>query len=143
MIGADTTFLIQLEIKEMPEHERAHDLLRHSVLDAGEQLALVPQILTEFIHVVTDPKRFLQPLTIETAIAKARFWWNAQEVRHIYPTAEATTLCLDWLSKFGLGRKRLLDTQFAATLWTAGVNRILTSNARDFSIFGVFDLIRP
>ena len=143
MIGADTTFLIQLEIQEMPEHARAHDLLQRSVLDAGEQLALVPQVLVEFIHVVTDARRFLRPLAIENAITKARFWWNAREVRHIYPTAESTSLCLDWLTKYGLGRKRLLDTQLAAALWTAGISRILTSNARDFSIFGVFDLIQP
>jgi predicted nucleic acid-binding protein len=143
MIGIDTTFLVQLEIQEVPEHARAHQLLREIVLDVGEELGLVPAVLTEFVHVVTDPKRFLKPLTIETAIIKARFWWNAREVRRIYPTAESTALCFDWLSKYNLGRKRLLDTQLAATLWTAGVKRIITSNSRDFSIFGVFDIIRP
>ena len=48
MIGADTTFLVQLEIREMPEHARAHDLLKREVLEPGETLALVPQVLAEF-----------------------------------------------------------------------------------------------
>jgi predicted nucleic acid-binding protein len=143
MIGVDTTFLIHLEIQETPEHLRAREILQRQVLETGESLALVPQVLAEFIHVVTDPKRFQRPLTIEQALEKARFWWNAREVTHVYPTAESTALFLHWLSIHALGRKRLLDTQFAATLWTAGVRRILTSNARDFSIFGVFDLIVP
>ena len=40
-----------------------------------------------------------------------------------------------------LGRKRLLDTLLAATYYRGGVTRIVTSNARDYRVFGVFDLI--
>jgi hypothetical protein len=80
---------------------------------------------------------------MEQALSKASFWWNAREVRHVYPTAESTALFLEWVSKFHLGRKRLLDTQLAADLWTAGVRRIFTSNARDFAIFSGFEIISP
>ena len=31
MIGADTTFLVQLEIQEMPLHVAAHEVLRRDV----------------------------------------------------------------------------------------------------------------
>ena len=67
MIGADTTFLVQLEIVELPAH-RAH-----------------------VIH---------------------------------------------------LGRKRIVGTQLAAILWTAGVRKILTANPADFQIFG-FQVLTP
>ncbi len=42
-----------------------------------------------------------------------------------------------------LGRKRILDTQLAATLHRHGVRRLLTSNPDDFRVFGVFELIVP
>ncbi len=94
MIGVDTSVVVQLEIIEIPGHRRAHELLRSEVLDRGEELALAPQVLTEFLHVVTDPRRFQRPLTMEQALLKARFWWQAREVRHLYPSAESTALFL-------------------------------------------------
>jgi predicted nucleic acid-binding protein len=143
MIGVDTTFLVQLEIVETPAHVSAHQLLRREVLAKNEVLALAPQVVAEFVHIVTDPRRFQRPLTIEQALTKARFWWTAGEVRHVYPTAESMALWLDWMDANSLGRKRLLDTQLAALLWSAGIRRIITSNARDFAVFSVFELLQP
>jgi predicted nucleic acid-binding protein len=143
MIGVDTTFLVHLEIAEMAEHVRAHELLRREVLDANEELALVPQVLAEFLHVVTDPKRFQKPFTMSHALSRAEFWWNAREVKQVYTTAAATQLLFEWMGRHSLGRKRILDTKLAATLWSAGVRRVLTSNARDFAIFGVFQILSP
>ena len=142
MIGIDTTFLVQLEIVELPQHARAHQLLQQQVLDPQLPLLLAPQVLSEFLHIVTDPRRFQRPLVMSDAIDKARFWWNAREVLRVYPTSASTTLFLDWLAQYRLGRKRLLDTQLAATLWNAGARQIFTSNARDFEGFG-FAVLSP
>ncbi|MCI0744763.1 MAG: hypothetical protein L0Y58_05080 [Verrucomicrobia subdivision 3 bacterium] len=101
------------------------------------------QVLAEFTHLVTDPRRFQRPLTLDEAVAKASFWWEAAEVRHVFATTESTKLFLDWMKRYRLGRKRILDTQLAATLWTAGVRRLLTSNPADFQVFGGFDLLSP
>ncbi len=140
MIGTDTTFLVQLELKESPAYARAHEILVRE-LDAREQLAIVPQILAEFIHVATDSRRFQRPLTMEQALERVRYWLSVREVVPVYPTAESTALFLEWMTQYRLGRKRLLDTQLAATLWTAGVRRLLTSNAADFSIFPDFEIV--
>jgi len=142
MIGADTTFLVQLELIEAPAHQRAHELLRLEVLESHRPLALVPQVLAEFVHIVTDSRRFQTPLTMEEALAKASFWWNSTEVRHIFPTDDSTRLSLEWLRLHHLGRKRILDTQLAATLWTAGIQRLFTSNPADFELLG-FQTIVP
>lgn len=136
MIGADTTFLVQLELRETPGHAAAQSLLQREILGPGIPLGLAPQVLAEFIHVVTDPRRFQHPLTMEQAIAKARFWWQAAEVKPLLPTVEATTLALAWLEHHRLGRKRILDTQLAALLWSHGVRSLITSNAADFLPFG-------
>jgi len=142
MIGIDTTYLVQLEVQETPAHQSAHEFLRREVIEPATPIALAAQVLAEFMHVVTDPRRFKQPLTMEQALEKARFWWNAGEVRHVNPTPESTVLFLDWMRFHQLGRKRLLDTQLATTLWQAGVRRLLTSNPADFQIFG-FELLVP
>lgn len=144
MIGIDTTFLVQLEVQEAPAHQAAHECLRREVLDPGMPIAFAPQILTEFIHVITDPRRwFKQPLTMQQALEKADFWWDAAaEVRHVHSTGESTALFLSWMRLHQLGRKRILDTQLAAMLWRAGVRRLLTSNPSDFQIFG-FELLVP
>ncbi len=136
MIGADTTFLVQLELVELPGHKGAHTLLHREVLQPQVRLALAPQVLAEFIHVVTDPRRFQTPLTTADAIAKATFWWNAAEVQHVFPSDDSTFLFLDWMQRHQLGRKRILDTQLAAILWTSGVRLLLTANPGDFRIFG-------
>lgn len=142
MIGADTTFLVELEVLEHPSHNSAHALLQREVLAARVPLALAPQVLAEFIHVATDPRRFQKPLTMVEAIAKARFWWTAAEVHHVLPTDDSTRRTLDWLQQHQLGRKRILDTQLAASLWHAGVRRLVTSNPDDFRIFG-FEVLTP
>jgi predicted nucleic acid-binding protein len=142
MIGADTTFLVQLELFELPAHRRAHAWLKRDVLDKRVPLAVTPQVLAEFIHVVTDPRRFEKPLTVEEAVNRAHFWWNAVEVKRLLPSSESTQLFLDWMLRYHLGRKRILDTQLAATLWTAGVRSIITENADDFRIFG-FEVVTP
>ena len=122
-----------MEIREHPLNERAWAVFRREVLESGERIALAPQVLLEFIHVATDPKRFARPLSMSDAIDRAAYWWSAVETTHIYPNAETMTTTLEWLGQFGLGRKRLLDTHLAATLWTIGVRRVLTLNAGDFA----------
>lgn len=141
MIGADTTFLIQLELIEVPAHQAAHRLLQTELLQPQVFLALAPQVLAEFIHIATDARRFQKPLTMDEAVGKARFWWNAAEVRHVFPTDDSTRLAFDWLQRHQLGRKRILDTQLAATLWSAGIQRLVTSNPSDFKLLGFETLV--
>ena len=100
--------------------------------------ALAPQVLTEFIHVVTDPRRFAHPLSMTEAIDRAQLWWDAQEVKPVFPSQDSTRLTLQWLRDHRLGRKRLLDTQLAATYFANEITQIATSNTQDFALFGVF-----
>jgi predicted nucleic acid-binding protein len=93
--------------------------------------------------VVTDRKRFTRPLSMRAAIARADRWWHADEVRHAFPSLESTRQFLAWMAEHQLGRKRLLDTQLAATYHCAGIRRILCTNARDFRVFGCFDVVTP
>jgi predicted nucleic acid-binding protein len=100
-------------------------------------------VLAEFIHIVTDPRRFAQPLDMTAAWQLAEAWWTAREVVRVFPDDSATRLFLAWLERYSLGRKRLLDTLLAATYRQAGILSLLTTNQADFVVFGVFTCITP
>lgn len=138
--GIDTDFLVAAEIQNHPFHREA-DALLQSLLNEGHDLALAPQTLAEFIHIVTDANRMPQPLTMSEAISRAEHWWQAEEVVRVYPESPVVPNFLAWLTRHQLGRKRLLDTMLAATFHQAGVKRIVTNNGRDFKLLGVFEIV--
>lgn len=137
MIGIDTTFLIELMVKELPNHKNA---VRLAEKYRG-RFAIAPQVISEFIHVVSDGKRFSQPLTMEDAVQKAQELWAASDVKRVFPHEAAVALQLEWLAEYDLGRKRILDTQLAATYYVAGIRKIITTNGRDFTVFKKFEII--
>lgn len=106
-------------------------------------MVLAPQVLLEFIHVVTDPKRFATPLSVEDARMLAQKWWTAAEIRHAFPDAAAIEKFFEWHTHLRLGRKRLLDTLLAATYWRAGAFSLLTTNPAAFTALGAFTCITP
>lgn len=135
--GLDTSFLVAMELAAHKEYSVCRNQYQR-LYKAGDSFALAPQILAEFIHAVTDPRRFSSPLTAEQAIERAEMWWNATGIVHLFPTTESSLHFLDWLEKFKLGRKRLLDTMLATTYLSNGVSSILTLNRNDFSVFDSF-----
>jgi predicted nucleic acid-binding protein len=140
--GLDTGFLVAAEIREHAEHAGARATLAQAV-SAGGTIGIAPQVLAEFIHIVTDPRRFAKPLDMTTARQLAGQWWTAREVVRVFPDESAVQLFLAWLEQFSLGRKRLLDTLLAATYHQAGMQSVLTINQADFQTFGVFRCIGP
>ena len=140
--GLDTGFLVAAEVLEHAENAAAREALAR-LLSAGDLIAIAPQVLAEFIHIVTDPRRFTQPLDMTAARQLAEHWWTAREVLHVFPDDGAVRQFLTWLRQFTLGRKRLLDTLLAATYSQAGIRSLLTTNPADFSVFGAFTCITP
>jgi predicted nucleic acid-binding protein len=136
----DTDFLLAVEIRDHIFHKPADSLLAR-LLEEGHKLAVAPQILAEFVHVVTDSNRLKEPLSMEEALARAEHWWQAREVIRIYPEGDAVTTWIEWLRDHRLGRKRLLDTMLAASARTQGISTIVTNNEKDFKIFASFKIL--
>ena len=140
--GIDTGFLVAAEVAEHADHALAR-LKLAELLTAGDGFALAPQVLAEFIHIVTDRRRFVQPLDMARACDLAEQWWTARDVDAVFPREAAVRQFLGWLRQYQLGRKRLLDTLLAATYRLAGIESILTTNPSDFAVFGDFSCITP
>lgn len=140
--GLDTGFMVAAEVQEHPEHKASRESLGR-LLAAGHTIGLAPQVLAEFIHIVTDARRFAQPLDMIAAQRLAEQWWTARETTRVFPDHAAVGQFLTWLQQYSLGRKRLLDTLLAATYQSVGIDSILTTNAADFAVFGAFRCVTP
>lgn len=140
--GLDTGFLVAAAIAQHPLHQKSKATLAR-LLNNGDRFSLASQVLAELIHIVTDPKRFSQPLSVDDARDLAEQWWNANEVDHVFPDSDATMRFIDWHRQHQLGRKRLLDTLLATTYFSAGVHSILTTNPKDFVLFAGLNCITP
>jgi len=140
--GVDASFLIALELDEHLDHDAARDTFTRHV-STGDRFATAPQVLAEFIHVVTDARRFSRPAGMTKAISLAEQWWTAAEVVQVLPNNASMKRLFDWMRRYSLGRKRILDTLLAATYLEAGVTSILTTNPADFAVFGAFTCIVP
>lgn len=135
MIGVDTSFLVAYEIAEHPKHQKA----RHfAAARCREGFALAPQVLPEFIHIVTDERRFERPVPMPRALELTEKWRDAVEVRLVSPTQEACSVFTTLMARHRLGRKRLLDTMLTATYLAAGVHTVVTIDVRDFAVFSGF-----
>lgn len=139
-VAIDTDFLVRLSIADHPGQAAAVEL-RNRHLDAGDRFALAPQVVFEFVHVVTNPRRFTAPLTIAEALGVARAWWEAAEVDPLLPEGDVMLRYFELMEGHRLGRKRVLDTALAATCLAAGVTDLITGNAADYRIFPELELI--
>jgi predicted nucleic acid-binding protein len=140
--GFDTTFLVAAEVAGHSDHAASRSRLS-TLRSAGDDFAIAPQVLAEFIHVVTDQRRFSAPLSMDAALSRAEAWWTSGEIKQILPNPTAVTQFFDWMRQHQLGRKRILDTFLAATYKAAGIQSVLTINAGDFAIFNQFQIVEP
>lgn len=124
-----------------PRHAVARSLFAAEIRGHGGALGLTPQVLYEFVHVVTDLRRFEAPLSMQDALRIARELWDAEDVVRVIPAPDVLPRTLELMQSFRLGRKRILDTALAATLELAGVRRLATFNTVDFEIFPFLDLV--
>jgi predicted nucleic acid-binding protein len=138
--GLDTSFLVAAEVSCHADHVGARTLAA-SLRNKGDRFALAPQALAEFVHIVTDTKRFTAPLTMPQALERAQVWWDAADLERVWPDESAVSWFLAAMTKHQLGRKRVLDTLLAATFRSAGITSLLTLNAADFAVFGEFTCV--
>ena len=142
IIALDTDVLAGWAIAGSAGHRALRTFVERHVRRQG-RIGLVPQVVFEFLHVVTDPKRFANPLSMPNATALIRDLWQAVEVVQIVPTPSVVVRTLELVDELKLGRKRLLDTALAATLEAAGVRQLATLNGQDFTIFPFLEVISP
>ena len=142
MTGLDCNILVQLALKDHPANAGTIAAV-HAEVQNGNRLVFPALIIDEFLHVITDERRFRPPLTMVEALDWVENFLSNPAAGVLETKNESMNQTLRWIRQFNLGRKRILDTHLAAIYHTAGVRRLLTSNPADFTVFGVFEIHSP
>ena len=140
MIGIDSCFLIDLYWQDSPRNKNARDLYSKIANDEAVQIAIYFNCFNEFLHVITDSKRFENPFTIAEAIKVIDFWCDLERVTVLYPDDPSFKRTLAWMNMHKLGRNRINDTQMASCYLSNNITSIITANPKDFEIFQSFEL---
>jgi predicted nucleic acid-binding protein len=141
--GIDTNVLIYAHLPALAEHAAVRRFLLDQLGQPGVTLVVTPLILHEFVHVITDPRRFDPPVPMAEALSLARRYLGRSNVECAAVDESAVRSALDLLERHGLGRKRIADALLAATLFRHGVRELITCNPSDFELFALFRLIDP
>jgi len=59
----------------------------------------------------------------------------------VFPDGQSVADFFVWLTRYKLGRKRLLDAMLAATFQGFGVKRIISKNDKGFMVLDVFEIV--
>lgn len=86
MIGLDCNILVQLAIADHPANAKTLAAVQAET-QRGEKLLFPPLVATEFLHVVTDERRFTPPLTMNEAMQWLEDFLTSPSVGLVQPTA--------------------------------------------------------
>ena len=141
--GLDTNVLVYAHVASLPEHGVVREYLAGQLARRDVTLVVTPPVLHEFVHVVTNPRRFEPPVAMGEALALARLYLGRANVECVATDAEALAEALALVERHRLGRERLGDTLLAATLLRHGVRQLVTCNPGDFEAFPALQLVDP
>ena len=141
--GVDTNVLIYALMPGMPYHATVRSFLVDQLARDEVTLVITPTILHELVHVVTDGRRFDPPVSMNDALAVARMYLEHTNVECISVDAQAAAGAFKLIERHRLGRKRIADTLFAASLLDHGIHELITCNPDDFGIFDELTLVDP
>lgn len=141
--GLDTNVLVYAHVPAFEEHARVRAFVLEQLRDPKVSLVITPGVLHELVHVVTDPKRFAEPVALADALAVSRLYLGKLNVEVLGIDELVMLDAFDLMERYQLGRKRIADTLFAATLLHHGVYELITCNGRDFQIFEELRIIDP
>lgn len=141
--AVDTNVLVIAHVAAAPHHERVRRYLMDQLSVPDVTLVVTPLILHEFVHIITDARRFAPPVAMHEATAIARLYLDHANIECVGVDRNAISLAFALLDKHQLGRKRIADTLLAATLMQNEVREIITCDRSDFAVFNAFTLVDP
>lgn len=139
MIAVDTNVLVYAHREELPEHERALRWLRH--LAGGPTSWALPSFcLGEFVRVVTHPRIFDPPSSLDQAVGALEGLMVAPSARVLGAGARYPGHLFDALRTGRATANVAFDAQIAAVCRQHGVGRLVTRD-RDFSRFSWIQMV--
>ena len=139
----DTNVLIYAHIPAFKQHASVRGFLRRQLQTPDLTLVVTPEVMHEFVHVVTDSRRFSPPVAVSEALAVACQYLGRSNVECLGADESILLRAFDLLESHNLGRMRIADTLLVATLLQNRVKELITCNPGDFQVFEDLKLIDP
>lgn len=132
MILTDVHILIYAFRKHTPEHDRYRNWLL-AILNGESAYAVSPQVLSSFLRVVTHPGIFLQPSSLDEALAYCRALMEPAPCQILQPGARHWSIFADLCVRAQASGNLVQDAWFAALAIEHGCEWI--TNDRDYARF--------
>lgn len=133
MIAVDTNILVYAHREELPQHAAAR--ARLTALAEGDAPWAIPVFcLGEFLRVVTHPRLFDPPYTIDEACAALDRVLESPSLRILHPGDRFWRLLAEAARAADAAGNLVFDAQLAAVCRESGVSALLTED-RDFDRF--------
>ncbi len=142
-LGLDTNILVYAHMPALENHEKVRGFLLDQLHRPDTTLAITPSIMHEFVHIVTDGRRFDPPVEMSEALAIAKLYLERTNVECLSISEDVLNRAFDLLERHRLGRKRIADTLLAATLQHHNITELATCNPADFQVFDDLSVIDP
>jgi predicted nucleic acid-binding protein len=102
MIGLDCNILVQLAFADHPANTKTLALIQTEAAK-GTKLVFPSLVINEFLHVVTDARRFTPPLTMTEALDWIDDFIANPIIELLEPTRASTDQTLRWFAAIQFG----------------------------------------
>ena len=128
----DTNVLVYSTVTSCPLYSEASQYLAQ-LLDNGIELCITPQIIREYLVVLTRGDIFERKFT--TVEALGELWAIRPTFTLLDETREVTQYLFDLVQRYQIRGKAIHDANIVASMLAHRVMRLMTYNFRDFRIF--------
>ena len=141
LIAVDTNVLVSAHRRDAEAHERAAAAIRN-LAESPAPWAIPWPCVHEFLAVVTHPRIFRPPSTIEEASAQVDAWSESPRIVFLAEGHDHWTRLRDLFATSLASGGRVHDARVAAICLTHGVRTLLSAD-RDFSRFPELSVQNP
>jgi len=142
MNSLDTNILLYASNTSCPEHAAARPVVDQLLAKPGDWV-IADQVLLELYRALRNPKVLARPRSAGEAARLINFYREEAGCAHVGYEEGVWKLLFPLLEKTGFPAARTFDAQLAATLRHHGVTRFYTRNTKDFSGYGIRDIVNP
>jgi predicted nucleic acid-binding protein len=135
----DSNIIVYAINSKSSQHKKAHQVFKRIKL--GEFVGIIShQNLLESFRILTH-KKYDNPMPTAKAIAYLESYASLCKI--ISPDLSTFSIAKHFVRKCKLKSDQIYDAYLAATMKTNSITRIITANAKDFTIFKEFEVLDP
>jgi len=136
----DTNVMVYAADTNSPFHVACRQLIKQGIKDEVS-LCVSPQVLFEFLAVITSPKRVVKPLKLDKAINEINKYLGYKNIKKIYPKNDVIKKTLELCKKYNIKGQEIFDVQIIATMLSNNVTTIYTYDKNHFERFKEIEIL--